>query len=57
MRHKWDKRKYSGKFSSFEMDATCIKCGCEREKLTFGYKYEKDGNITYTAPECVLIKQ
>ena len=51
-RHKWDKVIYNGKYSSFEMRATCKVCGCEREKVMYGYVYKKDGQTQHKAPEC-----
>jgi hypothetical protein len=51
-RHKWDKTIYRGKFSSFEMEATCVNCGCRREKLFMGYKYTLNGQLFETAPPC-----
>jgi hypothetical protein len=51
-RHSWEKHRYSGKYSSFEISATCRKCGCFRKKLTFGYEYELKGGRTDTAPPC-----
>lgn len=51
-RHSWDKHRYSGKYSSFEISATCKKCGCFRKRLTFGYEYELNGIRTDTAPPC-----
>ena len=52
MKHKWDKSIYSGKYSSFEFKAICVKCGCERKKLTYGYDYVLDGKRTEKSPNC-----
>ena len=52
-RHKWDKKMYNGKMSSFEVSATCKNCGCERERLGMGFAYNtKDGKRFYEAPNC-----
>lgn len=51
-RHSWNKRRYSGKYSSFEIDATCKNCGCFRKKLSYGYEYELNGQTTESAPIC-----
>lgn len=57
MRHKWEKRFFNGKFSSFELSSICLVCGCKRTKLTFGYEYEtKNGMLSEKAPACVVVK-
>lgn len=52
-RHKWDKVYYSGKYSSFETFATCMLCGCERSRLSFGYDYKDSNRKRHSkAPVC-----
>lgn len=51
-RHRWNKHRYSGKYSSFEIDADCEVCGCRRKKLFMGYEYTLNGKTTYEAPAC-----
>lgn len=52
-RHKWDKVNYSGRFSKFEIYATCKVCGAERKRISCGYIYkDKDGKTKYYAPPC-----
>jgi hypothetical protein len=53
VRHKWKKRVMSVRYTSFEIDATCEKCGCIRQKQFMGYRYLSNDLVFETAPPCV----
>ncbi len=55
-RHKWHKTYFRGKYSTFEISAICIMCGCERNKFGIIYEYIME-NGEYSigkVPPCIL---